>query len=74
MKIEEMMNLCRTKPTADDISKTLSSFFSWSHDDPGVLTLIQFNLAVADLKGPTIFIYYTRIYAVAIIRTKEKFQ
>ena len=32
---------------------------------PKVLILIQLNLAITDFKGPTIFIHYRRISAIA---------
>ena len=34
---------------------------------------VQLHPAITDLKGPSIFIHYRRISAIAIIRNKEKF-
>ena len=35
-------------------------------------THVQLNLAITDLKGPTIFNRYRRIFTIANIRNKEK--
>ena len=34
---------------------------------------VQLHPAITDLKEPSLFIYYRRISAIAIIRNKEKF-
>ena len=39
---------------------------------PGAIK-IQLNLAAMDLKGPTRFIQYRRIFAIAITRNEERF-